>query len=242
MSPGDQRESRGLTSRAPWRDFGYAAARGCLGGGHLVLCGLFLRGCRIAEAAALSARLLKRGELSGFTPAAPVSYRNIREYLATTPGLSPALARAEIAQAQRQGFKAVMYEWLLDAQGRPNGLCSVVQYGSASLAKAGLATTVHFATIQGLTRERLRLSAAPGAVGLSLSNSGAHTEKHRVRGRSVCVCGWQQVDRAGPQPPTRGTPGSCGEAVRAGTRPPSGVAAQADPSRGEPRLRERPLA
>ena len=124
----------------------------------------------------LSARLLKPGEFAGFTLDRPMSYRSMRALIAASPGLSPAQARAEIAQAKREGFKEVTYEWLIDAQGLRSGLSSVAQYGSAALAKAGLATTVHFATILGQTRERLRVRTVPGAVGLSASNFNAHSE------------------------------------------------------------------
>lgn len=113
----------------------------------------------------LSARLLRPGDLAGFTLEAPKSFKTAEAWISMNTSLTPAQARAEAARLTREGFKELLAEYLDDAQGRGNGLSFVMQLGSAASARAELAAEVRKAKAQGQAAETFRISAIPGAVG-----------------------------------------------------------------------------
>jgi len=113
----------------------------------------------------LSARLLKRGELPGFTLEAPKSFKTAKAWVATNTSLSATQTGAEVARLTREGFKELLAEFLDNAQGPGNGLSWVMQLGSAASARAELAAEVRNAKAQGQATETFRISAIPGAVG-----------------------------------------------------------------------------
>lgn len=110
----------------------------------------------------LNARLLKRGELPGFTLEAPKSFKTAKAWVAGNTSLTPAQARAQVARMTHEGFKELLAEFLDDAQGPRNGLSFVMQLGSAASARAELAAEVRYAKLTQLT---FRVSTIPGAVG-----------------------------------------------------------------------------
>lgn len=111
----------------------------------------------------LRARLLQRGDFPGFTLEAPKSY-TAKGWIASDPSLSAAQVKAQVARLKREGFKGLISEYLDDAQGPQNGVCWVMQLGSAASARAELAATVSYEKSSGNAPHIFRLEAIPGAV------------------------------------------------------------------------------
>jgi hypothetical protein len=70
----------------------------------------------------LSARLIQRGEFAGFSLEAPLPFRTAKAFVDMNGGLTPAQAAAQIARLRREGFKAVLVEYLDRGQSRQSGV------------------------------------------------------------------------------------------------------------------------
>ena len=116
----------------------------------------------------LSGRVLRTGDLPGFTPAAtPSPIRNVNEWLAAQGGGTTA---ADAARLRRLHFVAGLREDLVGSgQGMPAGLSLVEQFSSSAAAASEL-TAVANMPVPG--QKPFAVSGIPGAHGFGGSAEG----------------------------------------------------------------------
>lgn len=124
----------------------------------------------------LSARLIERGDLSGFKPGVAVPYKTAKAWVATNRALTPAQASAQTARLQREGFKELLSEYLGLGHSLQIGISWVMQLGSAAAARAELAAALRDSRTQDVARggsfSAYSVGAVPGARGFRVSGSG----------------------------------------------------------------------
>ena len=119
----------------------------------------------VAQAAvplSLGQRLLKVGELAGFEPLPPTTYRNALEWAASE---GPGNTTAEQHRLERNGFVAGAYEQLATPKlSSRTAISYVVQFRDAAGARADLAheLSTHTAAA-GVTVHSFRVAGIPGA-------------------------------------------------------------------------------
>jgi hypothetical protein len=118
---------------------------------------------------ALSARVIGRGEFTGYAPGTQTSFKTPDGYLVDS-NFSLPQRKAWSARLSREGFKKDLTEFLTGNQGPQTGLSGVMQLGSDSSARAELAAELRFDRKQ--AAETFRVKAIPGAVGFSVTGSG----------------------------------------------------------------------
>jgi hypothetical protein len=142
----------------------------------------FLVGAGVALAAPkplpLRARLIERGEFAGFRPEAKAqSFRTAKAWVGRGPHVSVAQKSAEIARLHREGFVAVLAEFLDRGSERQSGLSWVMQLGSAASAraelKADLSENKAQTTAGGGSFAAFRIPPIPGAKGYRVSGGGS---------------------------------------------------------------------
>jgi hypothetical protein len=128
----------------------------------------------------LSARLIQRGELAGFSPEAPIPFRTAKAWVDMNTGLTSAQAAAQIARLRREGFKAVLTEYLDRGRARQTGVSWVMQLGSAASARAELAASLREYKAENVAHggsvSAYSVGAIPGARGYHVAGSGQFDE------------------------------------------------------------------
>jgi hypothetical protein len=124
----------------------------------------------------LSARLIQRGELAGFSPEAPIPYRTAKAFVYMNTGLTPAQAAAQMARLRREGFRALLIEYLDRGQTHQTGVSWVMQLGSAASARAELAASLRDYkaenVVHGGSLSVYSVGTIPGARGYHVAGSG----------------------------------------------------------------------
>jgi hypothetical protein len=128
----------------------------------------------------LSARLIQRGEFAGFSPEAPIPFRTAKAFVDMNTGLTPAQAAAQIARLRREGFKAVLVEYLDRGPSRQSGVSWVMQLGSAASARAELAASLREYKAENVAHggsvSAYSVGAIPGARGYHVAGGGQFDE------------------------------------------------------------------
>jgi hypothetical protein len=122
-------------------------------------------------------RLIKKGEFAGFHPESSThSFKTAKVWVAGGPHPSATQTSAEIARLRREGFVAVMAEFLDRGSARGSGLSWVMQLGSAASAraelKADLTENKTRTTASGGSFSAFSVPAIPGARGYRVSGGG----------------------------------------------------------------------
>jgi hypothetical protein len=118
---------------------------------------------------ALAARVIGRGEFTGYSPGTRMSFKTPDGYLVGS-NFSLPQRKAWSARLGREGFKQDVTEFLTGNQGPQTGLSGVMQLGSDSSARAELAAELRFDKRQ--AANTFPLKAIPGAVGFGVIGSG----------------------------------------------------------------------
>jgi hypothetical protein len=170
-------------------------------------------GLLVAEGVALASpkplplrdRLIKPGEFAGFRPQSRTHlFKTAKAWVLSGPHPSASQTAAEITRLQREGFVAVLSEFLDRGSERGNGLSWVLQLGSGASARRELNASVsENEAASGGSFSAFAVPAIPGARGFRVSGGG-------VLGENVLFAdgpflylvgqGWSSAD---PHPPTR---------------------------------------
>lgn len=118
---------------------------------------------------AMTARVIKSGEFTGYVPGTRESAKTPEGYLVDTNMTLPQ-RNAWVARLNREGFKQDLTEFLTGRQGPQTGLSGVMQLGSDASARAELSAELRFYERQLV--QTFRVKAIPGAVGYGVSGSG----------------------------------------------------------------------
>jgi hypothetical protein len=173
-----------------------------------VIAGL-LAGTGVALAAPkplpLRDRLIQRGEFAGFRLESKTqSFSTAKAWVGGGPHPPAAQTSAEIARLHREGFVAVLAEFLDRGSARGNGLSWVMQLGSAASARAELKVDLMENKAQGGSSfSAFPVPAVPGAKGYRVSGGGSAGENiFFADGPFLYLVGqgWSSTDKT---PPTR---------------------------------------
>jgi len=150
-------------------------------------------------------RLIKQGEFAGLrTESTTHSFKTAKAWVASGPHPSAAQTSAEIARLHREGFVAVLSEFLDRGSARGSGLSWVMQLGSAASARAELKVDLAENKAQGGgSFSAFSVPAIPGARGYRVSGGGSVGENiFCADGPFLYVVGqgWSSADKT---PPTR---------------------------------------
>jgi hypothetical protein len=153
-------------------------------------------------------RLIKRGDFGGFRPESTKhSFKTAKAWVAGGPHPTAAQTSAEIARLRREGFVAVLAEFLDRGSARGNGLSWVMQLGSAASARAELKVDLTEnkaqTTASGGSFSAFSVPAVPRARGYRVSGGGSVGENiFFADGRFLYLVGqgWSSADK---NPPTR---------------------------------------
>jgi hypothetical protein len=146
-----------------------------------VLAGLLV-GAGVAFAAPkplpLRDRLIEQGEFAGFRPESKMqSFGTATAWVSGGPHMTAAQKSAEIARLHREGFVAVLAEFLDRGSARQSGLSWVMQLGSTASARAELKVDLSEnkaqTTLGGGSFSSFRVPAIPGAQGYRASGGGS---------------------------------------------------------------------
>jgi hypothetical protein len=154
----------------------------------------------------LRARLIEQGEFAGFRPESKThSFSTAKAWVAGGPHPTAAQTSVEIARLHREGFVAVLAEFLDHGSERGNGLSWVMQLGSAASARAELKVDVMAikAGNGGGSFSAFPVPAVPGAQGYRVSGGGSGGENiFFADGPFLYLVGqgWSSSDKT---PPTR---------------------------------------
>jgi hypothetical protein len=123
-------------------------------------------------------RLIKRGEFAGLRPESRThAFRTAKAWVVNGPHPAPAQMSGEIARLHREGFVAVLSEFLDRGSARGSGLSWVMQLGSAASARAELKVDVAENKAQnkagGGSFSAFAVPAIPRARGYRVSGGGA---------------------------------------------------------------------
>jgi hypothetical protein len=149
-------------------------------------------------------RLIKQGEFAGLrTESTTHSFKTAKAWVASGPHPSAAQMSAEIARLHREGFVAVLSEFLDRGSARGSGLSWVMQLGSAASARAELKVDLAENKAQGGSFSAFSVPAIPGARGYRVSGGGSVGENiFFADGPFLYLVGqgWSTADKT---PPTR---------------------------------------
>src|SRR5712691_5105493 len=153
-------------------------------------------------------RLIKQGEFAGLrTESTTHSFKTAKAWVASGPHPSAAQMSAEIARLHREGFVAVLSEFLDRGSARGSGLSWVMQLGSAASARAELKVDLMEnkaqTTASGGSFSAFPVPAIPGAQGYRVSGGGSVGENiFFADGPFLYLVGqgWSSGDK---DPPTR---------------------------------------
>jgi len=124
----------------------------------------------------LSARLIERGDLSGFGPGAAIPFKTAKAWVDANSALTPVQASAQLARLRREGFKELLSEYLGLGQSLRAGVSWVMQLGSPAAARAELAAGFLGFKAQyaagGGSFSAYSVGAIPGARGFRVSGNG----------------------------------------------------------------------
>lgn len=122
-------------------------------------------------------RLIKPGEFAGYRPESRKhSFKTAKSWVALGPHLSAAQTSAAIARLHREGFVAVLSEFLDRGSERGSGLSWVMQLGSAASARSELTADLNADKAGGGTFSAFSVPAIPGARGYRVSGGGGAGE------------------------------------------------------------------
>jgi hypothetical protein len=149
-------------------------------------------------------RLVKQGEFAGLrTESTTHLFKTAKAWVAGGPHLSSAQMSAEIARLHREGFVAVLSEFLDRGSARGSGLSWVMQLGSTASARAELKVDLAENKAQGGSFSAFSVPAIPGARGYRVSGGGSGGENiYFADGPFLYLVGqgWSTADKT---PPTR---------------------------------------
>jgi hypothetical protein len=156
----------------------------------------------------LRERLIQQGEFAGFRPESKTqSFSTAKAWVSGGPHPTAAQTSAEIARLHREGFVAVLAEFLDRGSVRGSGLSWVMQLGSAASARAELKVDLMEnkaqTTASGGSFSAFPVPAIPGAQGYRASGGGSGAENiFFADGPFLYLVGqgWSSGDKA---PPTR---------------------------------------
>ena len=118
---------------------------------------------------AMTERVIRRGEFTGYAPGTRESFKTPAGYLVGSSMTLPQ-RKAWIARLSGEGFKQDLTEFLSGTQGPQTGLSGVMQLGSDASARAELAAERRFYGEQ--RAQTFRVKRIPGAFGYGFSGSG----------------------------------------------------------------------
>jgi hypothetical protein len=121
------------------------------------------------EPLALSARVIRRGEFTGYVPGTRESVKTPEGYLVDTNMTLPE-RKAWATRLNGEGFKQDLTEFLNGRQGPQTGLSGVMQLGSDASARAEFVAELRF--YEGKLAQTFRVKTIPGAVGYGFTGSG----------------------------------------------------------------------
>jgi len=155
----------------------------------------------------LRERLIQQGDFAGFRPESKThSFRTAKSWVVSGPHSSAAQTSAEIARLHREGFVAVLSEFLDRGSVRGSGLSWVMQLGSAASARAelkvDLAQNQAQGTAHGGSFSAFSVPGISGARGYRVSGGGSGGENiYFADGPFLYLVGqgWGSADK----PPTR---------------------------------------
>jgi hypothetical protein len=150
-------------------------------------------------------RLIEQGEFAGFRPESKTqSFSTAKAWVGGGPHPTAAQRPAEIARLHREGFVAVLAEFLDRGSARGSGLSWVMQLGSAASARAELKVDLmENKAASGGSFSAFPVPAIPGARGYRVSGGGSGGENiFFVDGPFLYLVGqgWSSGDKT---PPTR---------------------------------------
>src|SRR4051812_23378881 len=150
-------------------------------------------------------RLIQQGEFAGFRPEAKTkSFSTAKAWAAGGPHTTVAQTSAEIARLHREGFVAVLAEFLDRGSARGNGLSWVMQLGSSASARGELKVDLTENKAQsGGSFSAFPVPGVPGARGYRVSGGGTIGENIFFADGpflSLVGQGWSSADKT---PPTR---------------------------------------
>jgi hypothetical protein len=124
--------------------------------------------------------VIQRVEFAGFSPQAPISFRTAKAFVDKNTALTSAQAAAQIARLRREGFKAVLLEYLDRGQSRQSGISWVMQLSSPGSARSELAASLREFKAQtvahGGSVSAYSVGAIPGARGYHVAGGGQFDE------------------------------------------------------------------
>jgi hypothetical protein len=171
--------------------------------------GLLLVGTGVALASPkplpLRARLIQQGDFAGFHPESKKqSFTTAKAWVAGGAHLTVAQTSAEIARLRREGFVAVLSEFLDRGSEKGNGLSWVMQLGSAAAARAELKVDLAENKAHGGgSFTAFAVPAIPGARAYRVSGGGGVGENvYFADGPFLYLVG-QGFSSADKNPPTR---------------------------------------
>jgi hypothetical protein len=153
-------------------------------------------------------RLIEQGEFAGFRPESKThAFSTAKAWVGKGPHPTAVQTSAEIARLHREGFVAVLTEFLDRGSVQGNGLSWVMQLGSAASARAemkmDLAESKTQATASGGSLSVFSVPAVPGSHGYRESGGGSGAENiFFADGPFLYLVGqgWSSADK---NPPTR---------------------------------------
>jgi hypothetical protein len=156
----------------------------------------------------LSARLVRQGDLAGFTPErGRMSFKTPELWIAANPSLTAAQRAAELKRLRSHGFVALLSEFLNRRSAPESGVSWVMQLRSAAAARAEL--TANFQYFKGLDKASggvftaYPVPAVPGARAFRVLGHGQVAENvFFADGPFLYLvgAGWRFADTS---PPTR---------------------------------------
>ena len=154
----------------------------------------------------LQDRLIKRGDFAGFRPEPTKhSFKTAKAWVAGGPHVPVAQTSAEIARLRREGFVAVLSEFLDRGSARGSGLSWVMELGSAASARAELRVGLtENKAASGGSFSAFSIPAVPGAQGYRVSGGGSGAENIFFADGPFLYLVGQGWSSANKNPPTRG--------------------------------------
>jgi hypothetical protein len=149
-------------------------------------------------------RLIRQGDFPGFRPESRThSFKTPKAWVASGPHTPAAQMSADIARLHKEGFVAVLSEFLDRGSERGSGLSWVMQLGSATSARAELKVDLTENKARGGFFKPFSVPAIPGARGYRVSSGGSGGENvYFADGPFLYLVGqgWSSTDT---NPPSR---------------------------------------
>ena len=175
-----------------------------------VVAGLVGTGVALAAPSALQLRerLLKQGEFAGYrVESATQSYKTAAAWVSAGPHVPTVQRSADIARLRREGFAALLSEFLDRGSERQSGLSWVMQLGSAAAARAelkvDLAEYKSETTMGGGAYSAFPIPDVPGARGYRVSGGGSVGENILFADGPFLYLVGQGFSSADKSPPAR---------------------------------------